>query len=252
MKSNKSLNWKIGLVSLALLALPLLFVACAPTNSGAVGEVDASQLEQQGTIRVVGTGEALGQPDEANVTVGADTFAKAVNDATSENEATIQAILTALNEHGIASDDIQTTNYSLWAEQLYGDNGPEGIAGYRVSNQVNVKIRDIDKVGDVLTAAISAGANSIYGVNFSVADPAALEADAREDAVNNAIERARSLAELSGLELGDIQAIDEINTQIPFPMGGIGGGGGGAADTSISPGQLSYQVQVQVTFDVLK
>jgi uncharacterized protein YggE len=252
MKSDKSLNWKIGLLTMALLALPLLFVACAPTSSGAVGEVEASQLEQQGTIKVVGTGEALGQPDEVNVTVGVDTFAKVVNDATSENENTIQAILTALNEHGIASDDIQTTNYSLWAEQLYGDNGPEGIAGYRVSNQVNVKIRDIDKVGDVLTAAISAGANSIYGVNFSVADPAALEAEAREAAMANAIERAQSLAKLSGLELGDIQAIDEINTQIPFPMGGIGGGGGGAADTSISPGQLSYQVQVQVTFNVLK
>ena len=125
---------------------------------------------------------------------------------------------------------------SLWAEQKYGDNGPEGIAGYRVANQVMVVIRDIDKVGEVLAAAIAAGANSIYGVQFSVADPASLEAEAREKALEDARQRAESLGGYGG--------------------GGFGGGGygGGAMDssTSISPGQLSYQSQVQVTFEIVE
>jgi uncharacterized protein YggE len=253
MKRDKSMNWVNGLVLLTLLALAALVAGCGPVNAGSPSVVEASEPTQEASIKVVGFGEALGQPDEAQVTVGVETFAPKVNDATAENEATIDAILEALEKAGTEADDIQTSNYSLWTEQKYGDNGPEGIAGYRVSNQVSVVIRDIDKVGDVLAAVTSAGANNIYGVQFSVADPAGLEAEAREKALENARQRAESLAQLSGLTLGDIRAIDEASSQFaaPLPMGG-GGFGGGAADssTSISPGRLSYQSQVQVTFEI--
>lgn len=241
------------MLALGILGLALLLAACAPATTGASTETEVVQPER-GSITVVGYGEALGQPDEAQVTVGVEIFAPKVNDATAENEAIIAAILGSLEEAGIASDDIQTHNYSLWAEQKYGDNGPEGIAGYRVSNQVMVVIRDIDKVGDVLAAVTAAGANNIYGVQFSVADPAALETEARELALEDARQRAESLAQLSGLTLGSIQAIDETMGQfpgIPLGMGGGGFGGGAAeASTSISPGQLSYQSQVRVTFDI--
>jgi uncharacterized protein YggE len=255
MKIEKPMLWINGLLVLVLLALALLVAGCSAAGISSTGQVEAAQLEQKANIKVVGFGKALGQPDEAQVTVGVETFALEVNDATAENEATIEAILTALEETGIKADDIQTSNYSLWAEQKYGDNGPEGIAGYRVSNQVSVVIRDIDKVSDVLTAVISAGANSIYGVQFSVADPAALEAEAREKALDDARQRAESLAQLSGLTLGEIEAIDETFSQFPGqarPMGGGDGLGGGVAEasTSISPGQLSYQTQVEVTYTI--
>lgn len=235
---------------LALLALATMLVACSgPAAAGA----SASPAVSAGGITVVGQGEAFGQPDEAQVQVGVETFAPQVSQATSENEATIQAIMDALTAQGIEPKDIQTTNYNLWAEQIYGDQGPEGIAGYRVNNQVNVTIRDIDKVGDVLTAVTEAGANNIFGVYFSVADPAALEDEARAAAVADARQRAASLAELGGVELGDVQIISEVVGQTPmFPIG-MGGGGFAmeqAATTSISPGQLSYNVQVQVTFGI--
>ena len=160
--------------------------------------------------------------------------------------------MAALEAAGIAAEDIQTTNYSLYAEQIYGDNGPEGIAGYRVSNQVNVKIRDISVVGDVLAAVTEAGANAIYGVNFSVADPAALEAEARAAAMEDAAKRAQSLAELGGVTLGDIVVISEIVGQPVMPYGGNGFAMEQAASAvpGISPGQLSYQVQVQVTYGI--
>ncbi len=255
MKNEKPMIWINGLLVLVLLALALLVAGCAPASIGSSGQVEASQLEQKANIKVVGSGEALGQPDEAQVTVGVETFAPEVNDATAENEATIEAILTVLEETGIKTEDIQTSNYSLWAEQKYGDNGPEGIAGYRVSNQVSVMIRDINKVSDVLTAVTSAGANSIYGVQFSVADPVALQAEAREKALDDARQRAESLAQLSGLTLGGIEAIEESFGQFPGPARPMGGGdglGGGVAEasTSISPGQLSYQSQVQVTYAI--
>lgn len=234
------------LIVLVALSFILAASGCTAATAPAAG-LSGTAASQQ--IRVVGIGDAAGQPDEANVTVGVDTFAKEVNEATAENEATIQAILAGLMASGIATEDIQTSNYNLWAEQVYGDDGPQGIAGYRVSNQVNVKIRDIEKVGEVIAAAINAGANTIYGVNFAVSDPAALEAEARELAINDARERAQSLAELSGVALGELLAIDEVSNQYASPMMGLGGGAEApAAESSIAPGQLSYRVQVQVTY----
>lgn len=237
-------------MTILLVALATLLIACTATGVGTATEAVAPA----GGITVVGRGEAFGQPDEANVQVGVDTFAEAVTEATAENETTIQAIMAALQEQGIAPEDIQTSHYSLWAEQIYGERGPEGIAGYRVSNQVRVVIRDIDKVSDVLTAVTEAGANNIYGVNFSVADPAALEAEAREAAIVNARERAESLATLSDLTLGDIVLISEVIGQPAYSrIEGLGGGGYAQATVeavSVSPGQLSYHVEVQVTFAI--
>lgn len=235
-----------------LLAIFMILAACTPTTT----ETAVESATASGGITVIGRGEAFGQPDEANVHVGVDTFAEAVTTATVENEATIQAILATLQEQGIAAEDIQTSNYNLWAEQIYGERGPEGIAGYRVSNQVRVVIRDVEKVGDVLTAVIEAGANNIYGVSFSVADPVTLEAEARAQAIANAWERAESLAELSDVSLGEVVSVSEVIGQVPFPMEGVGGGAyvpaAEPAATSISPGQLSYQVEVQVTFAIEK
>jgi uncharacterized protein YggE len=256
MKYEKPVIWIHGSLLLVLLALASLVVGCVPANAQST-QNETSKLEQEVNIKVVGSGEALGQPDEAQITVGVETFAPEVNEATAENEAVIAAIHASLDKAGIAAEDIQTSNYSLWTEQKYGENGPEGIAGFRVSNQVNVLIRDVDILGEVLASATAAGANNIYGVQFSVADPAALEAEAREKALEDARQRAESLARLSGLTLGSIIAMDETMGQIPGMaknMGGGGGFGGGAgeASTNISPGQLKYQSQVQVTFDITK
>lgn len=239
------------LAVLALLALTVVLIACTgPTQPTIPGAADTPA--NTGGITVVGQGEAFGRPDRAQAQVGVDIFAPTVAEATSQNEATIQQVIDALTALGIDPDDIQTTNYSLWAEQRYGENGPEGIVGYRVTNQVNVTIRDINQVSEVLGAATEAGANSIYGVSFSVADPSALEAEAREKAIADARERAASLAQLSGVELGSVRAVSEIIGQPVYPLA-MGGGGRDmvqAAAPSISPGQLSYQVQVQVTFDI--
>lgn len=254
---------KVGLLLFSVLLamtilIPIALLAgCAPSSASTSGQQaeasPAEQAEPPASIKVVGYGEALGQPDEAQVTVGVETFAPKVEDATGENEDVLAAILSALADADIAPEDIQTSNYSLWAEQRYGDNGPEGIAGYRVSNQVTVVIRDIKQLGDVLAAVTTAGANNIYGVQFSVADPATLEAEAREEALQDARERAESLAGLSGLTLGRIVSIDETMSQfpgLPREMGAGGMGGGAEGSTSISPGQLSYQSQVQVTYAI--
>ena len=241
---------------IAVLFIALMSVALAACNAAQAGGLAAPTTQtgsvvSGGGITVVGQGTAYGQPDQATVVVGVESFAASVAEATTQNQTTLDAVMAALTAAGIAAEDIQTTNYSLYAEQTYGENGPTGIAGYRVSNQVNVKIRDIALVGDVLAAVTEAGANAIYGVNFSVADPAALEAEARALAMQDAANRAASLAELGSVSLGEVVVISEV---VGAPVMPYGGGyameQAASAAPGISPGQLSYQVQVQVTYSI--
>ena len=248
-------NKKSLITVLFVLLMGLALAACnaaTPAQTAAPGQ-QVGEVVNTGGITVVGQGTAYGQPDQATVVVGVDSFAPTVAEATAQNQTTLDNVMAALAAAGIADEDIQTTNYSLYAEQIYGDKGPEGIAGYRVSNQVNVKIRDISLVGDVLGAVTEAGANAIYGVNFSVADPAALEAEARAKAMEDAAKRAASLAELGNVTLGQVKVISEVVGQPVMPLG-MGGGGvameQAASAPGISPGQLSYQVQVQVTYNI--
>jgi len=240
---------------LFVLVMGLALAACSGAQLGQAATVSQQPgtVVNTGGITVVGQGTAYGQPDQATVVVGVDTFAPTVAEASAQNQATLDSVMAALTAAGIADEDVQTTNYSLFAEQIYGERGPEGIAGYRVSNQVNVKIRDIAQVGDVLAGVTEAGANAIYGVNFSVADPAALEAEARALAMEDAAKRAASLAELGNVSLGPVTVISEVVGTPVMPLG-MGGGGmameQAATVPGISPGQLSYQVQVQVTYGI--
>jgi uncharacterized protein YggE len=241
---------KTTILVMLLLGITAVLIACNPASNS----VSAAQAPlATGGITVIGQGEAFGTPDRAEIQVGVETFAETVNQATSQNETAVQQIMDTLTQQGIAEEDIQTSNYSLWAEQIYGDRGPEGIAGYRVNNQVTVTIRDINQVSDVMAAVTEAGANTIYGINFSVEDPAALEEEARAAAMADARARGTSLANLAGVELGDVTVISEVIGQPVVPMG-LGGGMATSemapGSPSISPGQLSYHVQVQVTFGI--
>jgi len=232
-----------------LAAISIMLTACAQQGGAPSGAPSAESR----VITVVGQGEAKGVPDQARVNVGVDVFEPEVGQAVEKNEATIKAIMEALAGLGIAPKDIQTSNYSLYAEQKYGDQGAEGISGYRVSNQVSVTIRDIERVSEVLEAVISAGANNIYGVEFTVSDPAALESQAREAAMQDARQRAAELAGLEGLQIGDIILISESFNQVgPLYRYGMGGGAEApaAAAPSISPGQVSVTSQVQVSYEL--
>lgn len=206
------------------------------------------------TITVVGQGSSRVKPDIAQISVGVETTADTVAEAVKENQAKMEAILAALKEAGIPEKDIQTMNFSISFEQPPQSTPPEGGAGtgqakpqYRVSNMVNVTVRDLDKVGDVLDAVIEAGANSIWGVSFSVDDPKAAQAAARSKAVTDAQTRAQALADLSGIKLGPVMSMSEVVTGAPVPMYAMAdraSGGGG----SISPGEVEVSYQVQVSY----
>jgi hypothetical protein len=204
-------------------------------------------------ITVVGQGSVHVKPDIVQVTIGVDTTAESVGQAVADNETKMTAVLAALEKAGIAEKDIQTTNYSI---QLDNSQGPLPATGsstepakpvYRVSNMVNVTVRNLDSVGDVLDAAITAGANNIWGINFSLADPATAQSDARAKAIDDAKARAEALAELNGVKLGPVMSVSEIVSGGPVPLPAAyesAAAKGGA----ISPGELEISYQVQVSY----
>lgn len=203
------------------------------------------------SITVTGEGEASGAPDQAEVSAGVQILADTVIEATRENQSIIEKIMEALDEQGIPPEKIQTSNYSIWAEQDYQEPRQNRISGYRVSNVVNVKIDDIDKIGDVLAAVTNAGANSIHGIQFGVKDTKALEQQAREAAMADARARAEALARLAGVELGEVLSIStSYSGGPPRPMMSRSYDMAEAAAPSISPGQQSLSVQIHATFAI--
>lgn len=227
--------------SLLLLAL----VACSADRGG---------HQEVRTVTVTGIGEAQAAPDQAQVSAGVQSFGATVIAASRDNEAILSRIMKALASQGIEEKDIGTSNYSIWAEQNY-ERTPEQpqIKGYHVSNIVNVTIKDIARTGDILAAVTNAGANSVHGVQFGVSDTAGLESQARERAMADARRRAESLAALANVELGHVVTLSTS----PSPVfGGLMKSArmemsdASAPSPTISPGQQSVSVQVEVTFAI--
>jgi len=204
-------------------------------------------------ITVVGQGSVRVKPDLAQVSIGVNTSAESISQAVTDNETKMTAILAALEKAGVAEKDIQTMNYSI---QLDNSQGPIPAAGssteptkptYTVSNMVNVTVRNLDSVGDVLDAAIAAGANNIWGISFSVSDSTTAQSDARAKAIDDAKARAQALADLNGVKLGPVMSVSEIVSGGPIPLPAVYESAAAKGGT-ISPGELEISYQVQVSY----
>jgi hypothetical protein len=208
-------------------------------------------LDMPRVIIVVGEGSASAAPDIAETTIGVDISADSVREGTSEAAETMEAVLEALREMGIDESDIRTTGYSVWTDRTPNPDGAGQTTTYRVSNQAQVTIREDTEVGAVLDAAIEAGANVIWGVNFAIAEPESLGALARERAMEHARTKAEELADLAGVEVGPVVAISEVIGQGGGYYEGMAPafadrGGGGAGP--VSPGESQIRVRLQVTY----
>lgn len=202
-------------------------------------------------ITVVGQGKTTVVPDIASLQLGVQNSAATVEEAMTSNSDIMDAILAAMADAGVADKDIQTTSYNIYLDEGYRGPDMPYEPVYRVSNMITVKVRDLTAVGEVLDAAVAAGANQIWGVNFTVEDRTAAEEDARAKAMADARARAEALAGLAEVEVGEVLSISEVITGGISPLysgvavemaAGLGGGG------SISPGELEYSMSIQVTY----
>jgi len=237
--------------SLMLLALGLMTVAaCAASPAVAQTGTPADTLR---TITVTGTGVAYGAPDVGTIQIGVQTRGTDPGQAVSDNTTRMEALIAALQGLGIDEKDLQTTNFSVYVQQDYDPQTgqPLETIHYQVDNTLNVTVRDTAKLGQVLSGAVEAGANSIYGVSFSVADPAALEGQARDLAMADARHRAEQLAAAAGVTLDVPLTISEYAAQAqPLYYARDAALEVAGAPVPVQTGQIQVNLQVNVTYTI--
>jgi len=203
------------------------------------------------TISVSGTGHIVLSPDTADLRLGVSSTAKTVKAARSLAATSMTAVIASLKKLGIADKDIQTTTLSLQPIYDYSTNtNPPRLNGYQLSNAVAVTIRDLEVVGDAIDGALAAGATSLDGVSFRVADQAAAEAQARQAAMTEAKAKAKTLADAAGVSIAGVASISETVAPVPYPIyyGAAGAPAAKDVQTPVQAGSNDVSVTVAVVY----
>ena len=205
------------------------------------------------TISVTGTGKVTLSPDTADLRLGVLTTATTVKAARASAAQSMAKVIAALKALGIADKDIETSWISLQPTYDYQSGvNPPHITGYQFSNSVSVTIHDLDKVGDAIDDGLAAGATSLDGISFRVADEASAEAQAREAAMTEAKAKAQTLATAAGVSITGVASISEQVAGTPYPV--MYGAMGAAPDASkavptpVQPGTTDVTVTIAVVY----
>lgn len=205
------------------------------------------------TISVTGSGKAFLTPDIAYVNIGVHSEGADAAETVAANSEDVQQVIEALRTFGINARDIKTTNFSIYPQQRWDNQGqPTGEITYVVDNTVMVTVRDLDQIGELLDAAVSSGSNSINGIQFDVEDKADALAAARQAAVSEARSIAEELAQAAGVQVGAIQNISVSSGQpvpIMYDMSAAREAAVGGA-VPVQTGEMTVTVEVNVVFQI--
>ena len=203
------------------------------------------------TISLTGAGSAAAQADQATIDLGVQVTADLASEAIGENADAMSAVIEAIKALGISEDDMITTSYSVYPQYDWTDTG-RVFKGYTVTNLVQVTVKDLDIVGDVIDAAAEAGANQINGITFGLSD------EMREELKNNAYiaaltdaqSKAELIADTLGLSISGVQSVTE-NSYVPVMSYAYAEGADMAksyAPTPVLSGELAVTVNVYIVY----
>lgn len=216
------------------------------------------------TFTVSGEGKAVAVPDIARISIGVLTEGgKDLAGLQKQNTDKMNRIVSYLKDEGVDSKDIKTEYYNISPRYQYTSCPPviqqsypeiirpcpssQEIIGYTISQNLSVKVRDLSKVGNILVGAVENGANTVYGPNFTVDDSVKLQNQAREEAIKQAREKAKSMAKAGGFRVGKLVSIQEGFSGPPIIYGLEAKGLGSA---SIEPGSQEIIITVTLTYEV--
>jgi uncharacterized protein YggE len=219
-------------------ALALLASAAEPDSAHGL----AAQLKAEG-ITVTGMGVVRAVPDRAEISFGVVTQGRTASQALSANDTAIERVVAALRRAGIAAADIQTRSFSV--SPRYNEAGTE-ITGYTAENTVAAQLRNLDRAGAVIDAAVGAGANQVFGPSLSRSDSSALYRSALRAGVADARAKAQELASAAGVPLGQVVGVVEQGSSPEPPQPAADE----RASAPIQPGMQQIQASVVVTFAV--
>ena len=220
------------------------------------GKVDGTGISvgDQPRISVRGSGAVSARPDMASLQIGVSIQNPSLDAAQSEAASKMDALVQQLKDAGIDEKDINTTQYNVEPVMDYRDGQSPTVTGFRVTNVVDVKVRDLSKASKLIDGLVKSGANTIYGLSFGFSDPSALMKQAREAAVKDAREKAEQLAVLNGVALGSVLVVDDAGANLPTPAFETKVANSMAQDASalppINPGQQEVRVEVSVVYGI--
>jgi uncharacterized protein YggE len=239
-------------LTVAILALVFPFAAGAAATQATVDPTGATGAPGDGTLlEVTSQAEATHAPDVATVSAGVVTRAADANAAMRDNATTMDKVMQAIRAAGIPARDIQTAGVSLNPQYRYVENQNPVITGYQASNTVNLKVRDISRLGKVLDALVASGANQVNGPSFEIDQPEPVYDEARRDALQQAQVRAAMYAKTLGMRVRRIVSISEgggFRPPGPVPM--LMSRAKAESDTAISPGETSLSATLDVVFEL--
>lgn len=227
--SRRSLSLIVAAVALA--ALPVL---------------SASARSAERSITVTGEASVSVAPDNANIRLGVTSQGKNAREASEANARQMTNVLAAIKEAGVADRDVQTSRLSLQPQYEQGKAGPARLLGFQVTNQVTIRIREIDKFPGILDRAIAAGANEMSGIEFVVSEQSKLLDQARDDAVTDARRKAELYAKAAGVKLGPVTSISEEGASPPRPVMQAMR----ASAVPVAPGEQLLRAAISVTFEL--
>lgn len=228
--------------SMMALAIPLAAPATAQTANAAVA---GTRLD------VVATGEVTRVPDVVRINAGVVTQAPTAAEAIRQNAARMATVRAALARAGIADRDIRTSNVSLQPDYRYAEDQPPQLTGYRASNEVNVRFRDIAASGAILDALVAQGANQINGPMLEIERPETALDEARTAAIANARARAELYARTLGMRVVRIISVSEPGAVQAPPVPVLRMQANAAdASTEIAPGEQVLSVSLTVSFEL--
>ena len=187
--------------------------------SSLMGAAAAADEPLRRSITISASGSVSAEPDMARITSGVATEAPVARDAVSNNSEAMQKIIAGLKAAGIDEKDIQTTSFHIEPRYTHAREGETSVIdGYRATNQVQVVVHNLDKLGELLDRLVSLGANEMAGLSFDVSQAEKLRDEARKEAVANAQRRAKLYADAAGVQLGEVLSIDEGGGNVPRPI----------------------------------
>lgn len=234
--------------ALALGALVVAVAALAVRPSPAAGAPTIGDQPVLHTITVSGTSAVTLVPDVARVSVGVTVTKPTVKAARNAAGTTMNAIIASLKALGIDEKDIKTSGIDLSPQ--YANGSSTKIVGYRMSEQLQVTVRDLDKAGDVVDTATANGATDVNGLWFEVSDPAKAMDQARADAIAQARTSAAAMASAAGVTLGPVVSVTDGSASNLQPYFGARGSALGDMATPVQPGTQDVQANVTVIFQI--
>ena len=253
----KNLKFVFGILAILFLAVVTVWFGVGALNKLKENRFIGKEAEVKNTISVSGTGEIWAKPDLALIDFSVVGEKKTVIEAMAENTKKMNSVIEAIKSQGVEEKDLKTTNFSIspryeWYEksEIY-PAGKRVLVGYEVNQTLQVKIRDLTKIGNIIQVATEAGANQVGDLRFMIDKQDELKSQARKEAIEKAKVMAKEIAGQLGVKLVKITNFSENATApIPYPYFMERAMGGGAETPQIQTGENKIEVQVSITYEI--